>query len=91
MLFKNIITNENPGFKLLYFKRLMEMLSSNKNLLNIFYLKILRYYYRGFQIKFGIDIPYKTKIGEGAVIPHFGVHITRVKYLMQGDREYDKF
>lgn len=59
-----------PGFRYTFLLRWCNYLSK-KNILFIFYL-FFRILLRHYTFKYGIEIPYKTKIGPGLYIGHFG-------------------
>jgi serine O-acetyltransferase len=60
--------NSNPGFKCSFWMRLCSYLKSNNhNFLFYICIRILRRY----QYKYGIEIPYNTKVGKGLLIGHF--------------------
>ncbi len=58
-----------PSFRFLFFFRLTQILSSNR--FNPLFV-ISYYFYKCKSIKYGIDIPYNTKIDDGFYIGHFG-------------------
>lgn len=73
MLIKSLKLDNSPGFKYIFFMRITKyFMQVEKTALDKLLLKILLYYNRKLQIRYGIEIPYMTKIGEGLVIPHFG-------------------
>lgn len=59
-----------PGFKYICWLRLTLFFRRKKNL--VFFHYLCRYKLHRLKIKFGINIPYNTKIGEGFYIGHIG-------------------
>jgi serine O-acetyltransferase len=63
----------NSGYQYTFFMRLCSYLALNKK--NIARRTLLRFFYevlRHYEIKYGISIPYNTRIGSGLYIGHFG-------------------
>jgi serine O-acetyltransferase len=57
----------NPGFRFVYVMRICKA-TSIYNPIGI----IFRIYFRALRVKFGYQIPFRTKIGGGFVLGHFG-------------------
>jgi serine O-acetyltransferase len=57
-----------PGFRFMFFLRLASQYQNKNSIKRIFYKLILRKYV----VKYGIQIPASTEIGEGFYIGHFG-------------------
>ena len=64
----------NPGFKYTFFMRLCNYLikSESKRPIKKILLPLFAFILRHYQFKYGIEIPYETKIGSGFYIGHFG-------------------
>lgn len=68
-----------PGFRYTFFLRWCNYLNKKKYLIMIY--PIFRILLRHYTFKYGIEIPYKTKIGPGLYIGHFGG--TRINVFAQ--------
>ena len=66
-----------PGFRFTYLLRISEKFQ--KNFILIFILKIIL---RRYQIKYGFQISYKTKIGKGFFIGHHGMLVISNKAVI---------
>ena len=67
-LFRVFITNPNPGLKFMTILRFTQHYRKRNRLL--FYWFFL--WYRRLKFKYGLDISYRTTIGQGLYIGHFG-------------------
>jgi serine O-acetyltransferase len=61
----------SPGYKYTFWMRTAFFLKSKGCLVRPFYLSV-RLLLKHYEIKFGISIPYNTKIGPGLYVGHFG-------------------
>ena len=60
------------SFKVTYWYRICSYWHTKKGKLARFILAISNLIYKHYQFKVGVDLPYKTKIGKGLLIMHFG-------------------
>jgi serine O-acetyltransferase len=74
----------NPGFKYTFFMRLCNYLkkSESKRPIKKILLPIFAFMLRHYQYKYGIEIPYNTKIGSGFYIGHFGCIIVNAESII---------
>jgi len=72
--FKLILTHlrKNPGFKYSVFMRICRFFLHNDNGVNKIFFFIARRFLERYRYKYGIDIPYSTRVGKGLYIGHFG-------------------
>lgn len=68
ILFSVFISNPNPGLKFITIFRLVQHFRRKNRML--FYFFFL--WYRTLKVKYGYDISYRTQIGKGFYIGHFG-------------------
>lgn len=68
VLFSVFIAKPNPGLKFMTIFRLVQHYRTSNRLL--FYFFFL--WYRRLRVKYGFDISYRTQIGKGFYIGHFG-------------------
>lgn len=67
----------SPGYKYSFFMRLCNKLASTKYMYPAWILSIL--FLMHYETKYGISIPFKTNIGKGFYIGHFGTIIVSSK------------
>jgi serine O-acetyltransferase len=73
----------NPGFKYTFFMRLCNYLKKSDSKVHTkIFLPIFAFILRHYQFKFGIEIPYTTKIGSGFYIGHYGCIIVNAESII---------
>ncbi len=71
-----------PGFRYSFFMRLCSTLNTRKSSFFVILCIIFRVFLVHYEVKYGISIPYNTKIGKGFYIGHFGTIVINPKAVI---------